>query len=77
MGTTTQHTPFASGRAADTFDRVWASLSDADRIVLLGHARPDLTVAEKVRLAAVARKLQEMARQEFKNRNARRHRTFD
>ena len=50
MGTITQ--PTAS--TADKFDRVWASLSSADRIVLLGHDRPDLTAADKVRLAAVA-----------------------
>lgn len=53
MGTITQPT----APTTDKFDRVWASLPSADRIVLLGHDRPDLTPAEKVRLAAVARKL--------------------
>ena len=57
MGTTTQRTA-----SADKFDRVWASLSSADRIVLLGHDRPELTVAEKVRLAAVARNLRQAPR---------------
>ena len=56
MGTTTQYTPSPSSRAADRFDRVWASLSDADRFVLLGHNRPNLTTADKVRLAAAARR---------------------
>lgn len=41
----------------DKFDRVWASLPSADRIVLLGHDRPELTPEDKVKLAAVARNL--------------------
>jgi hypothetical protein len=53
MGTTNE---FPSA-AADKFDRVWASLPSADRLVLLGHDRPDLTTADKVRLAAAARRL--------------------
>ena len=50
MGTTAQH----PATTADKFERVWASLSDADRTVLLGHTRPNLTTADKVRLAAAA-----------------------
>jgi len=50
MGTTAQH----PATTADKFERVWASLSDADRMVLLGHTRPNLTTADKVRLAAAA-----------------------
>ena len=53
MGTITQPT----APAADKFDRVWATLPSADRIVLLGHDRPDLSPADKVRLAAVAQRL--------------------
>ncbi len=56
MGTTTQHLPLPDSRAADKFDQVWASLSDADRVVLLGHTHPNLTTADKVRLAAAARR---------------------
>lgn len=59
MGTITQPT----APTADKFDRVWASLSSADRIVLLGHDRPDLTTADKVRLAAVAQRLSRSRRQ--------------
>jgi hypothetical protein len=64
MGTITQ-LPAAT---ADKFDRVWASLPSADRLVLLGHDRPDLTAADKVRLAAAAQKLSRSMRA------ARRHR---
>ena len=53
MGTITQ-LPAAT---PDKFERVWASLPSADRIVLLGHDRADLTPADKVKLAAVAQKL--------------------
>ncbi len=53
MGTIAQLPAFA----ADKFERVWASLPGADRLVLLGHDRPDLTPADKVKLAAVAQKL--------------------
>lgn len=56
MGTITQHTAVPDHRAADKFDRVWASLPDADRMVLLGHTHPNLTTADKVRLAAAARR---------------------
>lgn len=40
---------------ADNFDRVWAAMPTADRLVLLGHSRDHLTAAEKVKLAHVAR----------------------
>lgn len=60
MGTITQPT----APTADKFDRVWASLPSADRIVLLGHDRPDLTPADKVRLAAVAQRLSRSLRQD-------------
>jgi hypothetical protein len=53
MGTINQ----VPAAAADKFDRVWAYLPSADRLVLLGHDRPDLTPGDKVRLAAAARKL--------------------
>lgn len=53
MGTVTQ----SSTAAADKFDRVWASLPSADRVVLLGHDRLDLTPGDKVKLAALARSL--------------------
>lgn len=53
MGTITQ-LPAAT---PDKFERVWASLPRADRIVLLGHDRPELTAEDKVKLAAVARNL--------------------
>jgi hypothetical protein len=59
MGTITQLT----APTADKFDRVWASLPSADRIVLLGHDRSDLTPADKVRLAAVAQRLSRSMRQ--------------
>lgn len=38
----------------NNLDTVWASLSSADRIVLLGHDRNLLTDAEKTRLASLA-----------------------
>jgi hypothetical protein len=38
----------------NNLDAVWASLTSADRIVLLGHDRDFLTDGEKARLAAVA-----------------------
>jgi len=51
MGTiTTNH-------SADKFERVWAALSSGDRVVLLGHDDDTLTVADKVRLAAISRRL--------------------
>ena len=53
MGTITQ-LPAAT---PDKFERVWASLPSADRIVLLGHDLPELTPEDKVKLAAVARNL--------------------
>jgi hypothetical protein len=53
----------------DKFDRVWASLPSADRFVLLGHDRSELTPADKVRLATVARKLSRSLRE----RRRRRH----
>ena len=59
MGPSTQPT----APAADKFDRVWATLPSADRIVLLGHDRPDLSPADKVRLAAVAQRLSRSMRQ--------------
>lgn len=34
-------------------DAVWASMTTADRIVILGHDRPYLDDAEKVRLSAL------------------------
>jgi hypothetical protein len=43
-----------AARAADKLDRVWATLSAGDRIVLLGHDRDELTAADKQRLAALA-----------------------
>ena len=60
MGTITQD---AAAVAADKFDRVWASLPSADRVVLLGHDRPDLSPEDKVKLAAVARSLSRSARE--------------
>jgi len=57
MGTLHDHI-----RTADQFDRIWASLSDADRIVLLGHTHPVLTTADKVRLAAIARRARRLRR---------------
>lgn len=59
MGTITQPT----APTTDRFDRVWASLPSADRIVLLGHDRPDLTPVDKVRLADVAQRLSRSMRQ--------------
>jgi len=59
MGTITQPT----APTADKFDRVWASLPSADRLVLLGHDRPDLTPADKVKLADVAQRLSRSMRQ--------------
>ena len=53
MGTITQ-LPAAT---PDKFERVWASLPSADRLVLLGHDRPELTPEDKLKLAAVARNL--------------------
>jgi len=47
---------------ADKFDRIWASMSSADRLVLLGHDRDALTVADKIRLAAISRRLGQRAR---------------
>ena len=44
-----------AARAADKFDRVWATLPAGDRLVLLGHDRDELTPDDKQRLAAVAR----------------------
>lgn len=38
----------------NNLDAVWASLSSADRVVLLGHDRDLLTDGEKARLASVA-----------------------
>lgn len=38
----------------NNLDAVWAGLSTADRIVLLGHDRVLLTDEDKIRLAAVA-----------------------
>lgn len=64
MGTITQR-PAAAG---DQFDRVWASLPSADRLVLLGHDRPELTPTEKVRLAAVVGALRRSARQSRRRR---------
>ena len=43
MGTITQR----RATAADKFDRVCASLPSADRIVLLGHDRPELTPEDR------------------------------
>lgn len=43
-------------------DEVWARLPEADRLVLLGHARDDLTPADKVRLAKVAASLRRVGR---------------
>ena len=57
MGTLHDHP-----KTADQFDRIWASLSDADRIVLLGHTHPVLTTADKVRLAAIARRARRLRR---------------
>jgi len=57
MGTMHDH-----ATTADQFDRIWASLSDADRIVLLGHTHPVLTTADKVRLAAIARRARRLRR---------------
>ena len=68
MGTITQRPAFA----ADKFDRVWASLPSADRLVLLGHDRPDLTPADKVKLAAVAQKLSRSMRGSRRRTGARR-----
>lgn len=48
---------------ADKFDRVWASLSDADRLVLLGHTGPTLSFADKIRLAAAAKRHGQALRQ--------------
>lgn len=46
----------AGGRAGiNHLDEVWASLSDGDKQVLLGHSRPTLSGTEKARLASVAR----------------------
>jgi hypothetical protein len=59
MGTITQ----LPAAAADKFDRVWASLPSADRVVLLGHDRPDLTPEDKVKLAAVAQALSRSMRE--------------
>lgn len=42
------------GMLMNNLDAVWASLSSADRIVLLGHDRDLLTDGEKARLAALA-----------------------
>jgi hypothetical protein len=42
-------------RAPDKLDRIWASMPAADRIALLGHDRAELTAADKLCLAAVAR----------------------
>ena len=68
MGTITQR-PAA---AADKFDRVWASLPSADRIVLLGHDLPDLTPEDKMKLAAVAQKLSRSMREGRRRTGARR-----
>ena len=68
MGTITQRPAVA----ADKFDRVWASLPSADRIVLLGHDRPDLTPEDKVKLAAVAQKLSRSIREGRRHPGARR-----
>jgi hypothetical protein len=59
MGTITQ----LPAGAGDKFDRVWASLPSADRLVLLGHDRSELTPADKVRLAAAAQKLSRSLRE--------------
>lgn len=52
----------ASTTTVDKFERVWASLSGADRIALLGHDRDTLTVADKIRLAAISRRVRQRAR---------------
>lgn len=39
----------------DQIERVWMSLSSADRMVLLGHDRDELEAADKVRLAAISK----------------------
>jgi len=50
---------------ADKFDRIWASVSSADRHVLLGHDDDVLTPADKIRLARLAG---ELGRQRRTNR---------
>jgi len=47
-------------------------LPSADRIVLLGHDRPDLTPEDKVKLAAVAQKLSRSTRDGLRRPGARR-----
>jgi hypothetical protein len=66
VGTITQRPAFA----ADKFDRVWASLPSADRLMLLGHDRPDLTPADKAKLAAVAQKLRRSMRRSWRRTGA-------
>lgn len=68
MGTITQPT----APTTDKFDRVWASFPSADRIVLLGHDRPDLTPAEKVRLGDIAQNLSRSMREHKRGTAARR-----
>lgn len=38
----------------DKFEQIWAAMSGADRQVLLGHDRDEITAAEKLRLGALA-----------------------
>ncbi len=68
MGTITQ-LPAAT---PDKFERVWASLPSADRIVLLGHDRPELTPADKVKLATVAQEVSGSMRGRRRRNGARR-----
>lgn len=46
----------ATGVALDQFERVWMSLSSADRMVLLGHDGDALTAPDKIKLAAISRR---------------------
>lgn len=62
QATSTSPAGTASTPAADKFDQLWASMPTADRVVLLGHDRPDLTTADKIRLAAMLRRLGAQAR---------------
>lgn len=41
----------------DRFTRVWARIPTADRLVLLGHSRDELSGEDKVRLARIAREV--------------------
>lgn len=60
----------------DAIQQAWTSLSEADKFVILGHSRPELSSSDKVKLAGVLTKSRDQARKDAsRNSNFKRARS--